>query len=67
VLWCCDPTHGNTRITAGGIKTRDFAEILSELDQAFDIHSAEGSRLGGIHFELTGEAVTECIGGARGE
>jgi 3-deoxy-7-phosphoheptulonate synthase len=66
VLWCCDPMHGNTRMTADGIKTRDFAEILGELDQAFDIHSAEGSRLGGIHIELTGEAVTECIGGARG-
>ena len=66
VLWCCDPMHGNTKATAGGMKTRDFAEILGELDQAFDIHVAEGSRLGGIHIELTGEAVTECLGGARG-
>jgi 3-deoxy-7-phosphoheptulonate synthase len=66
VLWSCDPMHGNTRTTADGIKTRDFAEILGELDQAFDIHAAEGSRLGGIHIELTGEAVAECIGGARG-
>jgi 3-deoxy-7-phosphoheptulonate synthase len=66
VLWCCDPMHGNTRITANGIKTRHFEEILSELDQAFDIHEACGNRLGGIHIEVTGEDVTECLGGARG-
>ena len=66
VLWCCDPMHGNTERTNGGIKTRRFANILGELEQAFDIHAAEGSRLGGVHFELTGENVTECIGGARG-
>jgi 3-deoxy-7-phosphoheptulonate synthase len=66
VLWCCDPMHGNTRTTAGGVKTRFFEEILSELDQAFDIHTACGARLGGIHIELTGENVTECVGGARG-
>ncbi|MFN7997344.1 MAG: 3-deoxy-7-phosphoheptulonate synthase class II [Bryobacteraceae bacterium] len=66
VLWCCDPMHGNTRTTADGIKTRYFEEILGELDQAFDIHAACGSRLGGIHIEVTGEDVTECIGGARG-
>jgi 3-deoxy-7-phosphoheptulonate synthase len=58
--------HGNTRVTNGGIKTRVFDEILSELDQAFEIHKACGGRLGGMHIELTGEAVTECIGGARG-
>jgi 3-deoxy-7-phosphoheptulonate synthase len=66
VLWCCDPMHGNTRTTANGIKTRSFEEILSEVDQAFDIHRAWGSRLGGIHIEVTGENVTECTGGARG-
>jgi 3-deoxy-7-phosphoheptulonate synthase len=66
VLWCCDPMHGNTRTTSGGMKTRNFAEIVSEVDQAFDIHRAHGSRLGGLHVELTGEAVTECVGGARG-
>jgi len=66
VLWCCDPMHGNTRQTAGGVKTRNFGDILSELEQAFDIHVANGSRLGGVHFELTGENVTECTGGARG-
>jgi 3-deoxy-7-phosphoheptulonate synthase len=66
VLWCCDPMHGNTRMTSTGIKTRYFTDILGELEQAFEIHCAEGSRLGGIHIELSGEAVTECIGGARG-
>src|SRR6185369_2397993 len=65
VLWCCDPMHGNTETTVDGIKTRDFENILGELDQAFDIHAAHGSRLGGIHIELTGEDVTECTGGAR--
>ena len=66
VLWCCDPMHGNTETTASGIKTRRFDDILSELERAFDIHAAHGSYLGGVHFELTGEDVTECIGGARG-
>ncbi|HUI80278.1 MAG TPA: 3-deoxy-7-phosphoheptulonate synthase class II [Bryobacteraceae bacterium] len=65
VLWCCDPMHGNTRITNGGVKTRYFEEILNELNQAFEIHKANGGRLGGMHVELTGEAVTECVGGAR--
>lgn len=66
VLWCCDPMHGNTRVTAAGVKTRLFDDILGEVEQAFDVHSACGSALGGIHIELTGENVTECIGGARG-
>ncbi len=66
VLWCCDPMHGNTITTETGIKTRIFDDILSELDQAFDIHDGSNSVLGGVHFELTGENVTECIGGARG-
>ena len=66
VLWCCDPMHGNTEKTASGVKTRRFANILDELNQAFDIHAREGSHLGGVHFELTGENVTECMGGARG-
>ncbi len=65
VLWCCDPMHGNTEVRAG-YKTRDFNRILNELEQAFDLHAAMGSRLGGVHFELTGEDVTECVGGARG-
>jgi 3-deoxy-7-phosphoheptulonate synthase len=58
--------HGNTLQTPDGVKTRRFAHILSELEQSFDIHAALGSHLGGVHFELTGENVTECIGGARG-
>jgi len=65
VLWLCDPMHGNTEKTASGIKTRRFSNIQAELEQAFDIHAACGSRLGGVHLELTGENVTECIGGAR--
>jgi 3-deoxy-7-phosphoheptulonate synthase len=65
VLWICDPMHGNTRATANGMKTRRFDDILSEVEQAFAIHRACGTRLGGIHLELTGENVTECVGGAR--
>jgi 3-deoxy-7-phosphoheptulonate synthase len=66
VVWCCDPMHGNTIQTEGGLKTRDFNDILSELTRAFEIHHRLGSVLGGVHFELTGEDVTECVGGARG-
>lgn len=66
VLWCCDPMHGNTLATDSGLKTRSFDDIRNELDQAFDIHRRMGSVLGGVHFELTGDNVTECIGGARG-
>jgi 3-deoxy-7-phosphoheptulonate synthase len=66
VLWCCDPMHGNTEMTACGLKTRRFERILSELEQAFDIHRQMGSTLGGVHFELSGDNVTECVGGARG-
>ncbi len=66
VLWVCDPMHGNTETTASGIKTRSFDRILSEVEQAFSIHEEMGSYLGGVHFELTGDDVTECIGGARG-
>ena len=66
VLWVCDPMHGNTRTTTDGTKTRRFEDILLELEQSWDIHLARGSRLGGVHFELTGEDVTECVGGAGG-
>ncbi|HUQ94241.1 MAG TPA: 3-deoxy-7-phosphoheptulonate synthase class II [Bryobacteraceae bacterium] len=66
VLWICDPMHGNTFLTSGGIKTRSFDDILKELELAFDIHAAQGSNLGGVHIELTGDNVTECTGGARG-
>jgi len=65
VLWVADPMHGNTESVANGVKTRRFENIRSELDQAFDLHAAAGTRLGGVHLELTGENVTECMGGAR--
>jgi len=66
VLWVCDPMHGNTESTPSGLKTRRFDNIVTELEQSFRIHAALGSYLGGVHFELTGEDVTECTGGARG-
>ena len=66
VLWVCDPMHGNTEATSNGFKTRRFEHILAELEQAFEIHARLGSHLGGVHIELVGEDVTECIGGARG-
>ena len=66
VLWMCDPMHGNTETTPGGIKTRRFDNIVDELEQSFSLHTQLGSRLGGVHVELTGEDVTECTGGSRG-
>ena len=66
LLWSCDPMHGNGEKTGTGFKTRSFEAILSELRQAFEIHRAHGSALGGVHIELTGENVTECLGGAEG-
>jgi 3-deoxy-7-phosphoheptulonate synthase len=66
VLWCCDPMHGNTETSTGGLKTRRFENIMKELDLSFRIHAELGSYLGGAHIELTGEDVTECTGGARG-
>lgn len=63
VLWSCDPMHGNTHSTRSGLKTRSFDDIISEIISAFRIHKELGSRLGGIHLELTGEDVTECTGG----
>ena len=65
-LWSCDPMHGNGETTGGGLKTRSFEAILSELRQAFELHRQHGSFLGGVHIELTGENVTECLGGAEG-
>ena len=58
--------HGNPLTTASGVKTRSFDAILSELNETIDVHRESGTRLGGVHFELTGEDVTECIGGASG-
>jgi len=66
VLWMCDPMHGNTESTVDGIKTRRFENIAKEVELAFKVHQDNNSRLGGVHFELTGENVTECTGGARG-
>jgi 3-deoxy-7-phosphoheptulonate synthase len=66
VVWECDPMHGNTRTTPSGIKTRRFSDIFSELQQSLEIHKQEGSYLGGVHLELTGDAVTECTGGSEG-
>ena len=66
VLWICDPMHGNTETSTGGLKTRRFENILNEVDTAFRIHAEMGSHLGGVHIELTGDDVTECTGGARG-
>nr|AAK49032.1 3-deoxy-D-arabino-heptulosonate-7-phosphate synthase [Stigmatella aurantiaca] len=64
VIWSCDPMHGNGIVSSQGIKTRRFQDILSEVRSAFDIHDAEGSRLGGLHLECTGSEVTECLGGS---
>ncbi|MFO1065688.1 MAG: 3-deoxy-7-phosphoheptulonate synthase class II [Pirellulales bacterium] len=66
VLWICDPMHGNTVSATSGHKTRRFDDVLSELRQSIAIHRELGSRLGGVHLELTGENVTECIGGSSG-
>ncbi len=65
VVWACDPMHGNTIKAQNGYKTRRCEAILSEVRDFFDIHRAEGTHAGGIHVELTGQNVTECIGGAR--
>jgi 3-deoxy-7-phosphoheptulonate synthase len=64
VVWSCDPMHGNTFVSPSGYKTRHFDHILKELTAFFDIHNDSGTFPGGIHFELTGEHVTECLGGA---
>jgi 3-deoxy-7-phosphoheptulonate synthase len=66
VLWCCDPMHGNTETLPSGIKTRRFDNILAELETSIQVLQAEGAHLGGVHFELTGDTVTECLGGASG-
>ena len=66
VVWTCDPMHANTYTADTGHKTRNFNDILSEITCFFEIHWAEGTHPGGLHFEMTGENVTECVGGARG-
>jgi len=66
VVWSSDPMHGNTFSTSNDYKTRNFDHILAEIKSAFAIHRAEGSYLGSVHLELTGDNVTECVGGAKG-
>lgn len=63
VIWSCDPMHGNTIKSSNGYKTRKFDDILNEIKSFFQIHSAAGTYAGGVHFEMTGQNVTECLGG----
>jgi 3-deoxy-7-phosphoheptulonate synthase len=65
VVWACDPMHGNTFTSGGGRKTRRFDDIMSELRSYFEVHRDEGTWPGGVHVELTGDDVTECLGGAE--
>ncbi|NMM44633.1 3-deoxy-7-phosphoheptulonate synthase class II [Rhodospirillaceae bacterium KN72] len=65
VVWSCDPMHGNVIKAPSGFKTRPFDRILSEVRQFFEVHEAEGTHAGGVHFEMTGKDVTECLGGAQ--
>ncbi len=65
VIWSCDPMHGNTIKSPNGYKTRKFIDILSEVREFFAVHQAEGTYAGGVHFEMTGQDVTECLGGAQ--
>jgi 3-deoxy-7-phosphoheptulonate synthase len=65
VVWSCDPMHGNTYKSSTGFKTRQFDNILAEVRGFFAVHKAEGTHAGGVHFEMTGEDVTECVGGAH--
>ena len=65
VVWSCDPMHGNTIKSATGYKTRPFESVLREVQEFFAVHRAEGTIPGGVHFEMTGQDVTECTGGVR--
>lgn len=65
VVWSSDPMHGNTVKSASGYKTRPFEKVLHEARTFFQVHHAEGTHAGGVHFELTGQDVTECTGGAQ--
>ena len=65
VVWVCDPMHGNTIKSASGYKTRPFDSVLREVREFFAVHKAEGTIPGGVHFEMTGQDVTECTGGVR--
>ncbi|HWQ01673.1 MAG TPA: 3-deoxy-7-phosphoheptulonate synthase class II [Gaiellaceae bacterium] len=66
VVWVCDPMHANTFRTATGRKTRDFGHIIAEIEGFFAVHHAEGTWPGGVHLEITGDDVTECLGGGDG-
>ena len=63
VVWTCDPMHGNTFVSEGGRKTRRVGDILNEIRGFFEVHHQLGTWPGGMHVELTGDAVTECLGG----
>ncbi|MDR9485490.1 MAG: 3-deoxy-7-phosphoheptulonate synthase class II [Sediminimonas sp.] len=65
VVWVCDPMHGNTIKSSSGYKTRPFDAVLREVQEFFAVHRAEGTIPGGVHFEMTGQDVTECTGGVR--
>jgi len=65
VVWACDPMHGNTVKSSSGYKTRPFDSILAEVRGFFAVHKAEGTHAGGVHVEMTGQNVTECVGGAQ--
>jgi 3-deoxy-7-phosphoheptulonate synthase len=65
VVWSCDPMHGNTIKSTSGYKTRPFESVLREVQEFFAIHKAESTIPGGVHFEMTGQDVTECTGGVR--
>ena len=66
VVWACDPMHGNTYSAENGKKTRHFDDVLKEISGFFSSHAQEGTWPGGVHVELTGDAVTECLGGGDG-
>jgi 3-deoxy-7-phosphoheptulonate synthase len=66
VLWVCDPMHGNTKEAATGHKTRLLEDVVNEVSGFFEVHRAMGTHPGGIHIELTGDDVTECLGGIGG-
>lgn len=65
IVWSCDPMHANTQVASNGYKTRDFQAILAEVKNFFAVHRAEGTYAGGLHFEMTGQDVTECVGGSQ--
>ena len=65
VVWVCDPCHGNTITSASGHKTRRFIDVMAEIAGFFEVHRAKGTWPGGVHIELTGDDVTECLGGVE--